>query len=108
MPTWTALINFNRGAGQRYIHHALPTSCIPVPKGQERGFPDKRVCNGWEFHYTGRNRETDSPFPFGAGLDEFPELNQHGALDNDLLRRVTSRVDIGMADKPSVKVMLLW
>lgn len=79
----------------KYSHHSLPTGATPVPL-DENG---KRCVAGWDFHYQGWSRESDStasPIPSfrsGATRDNmFPECRK-GSLDGELLSRLGLTAD---------------
>ena len=72
-----------------YLWHSLPTGCRPVPV--DAANDNKRIVDGWEFHYKGWRHDadlTDNPYRSGAKqLNLFPN-NRKGYLDYALLKKM--------------------
>ena len=65
--------------GTKYLHHALPTGAIPVPKNKD----GRRVINGWEFFYNGYNGSDDKSEDEDGDKDEDKDKTNRGESSED-------------------------
>ena len=78
----------DRKKTSKYLHHALPTGALPVPKNRN----GDRICNEWKFHYKGWKNDT-MPYRNGATTSNpFPK-DMNGCLDFNVLK------SLGLNDK---------